>query len=380
MGGGFGFVVFVAGFRAAAVAGGHGDEALDEGFFRGTGFGGGRGIEAQRGGRHAEDVLARGDADVGGGGHAGTQAEVVVADIEIGFVGHDVLRDGGAIGHDGNNGAVSAIRPGIDGEGGLLAFLDATDVGLGDGDFQNHALQLLGDDEQLRRGETGGDGLTGLDASLEHDAVDGRFDDGAAEIVLVDAHLGLGSADSGLCVEQIGLRTLGGGDGGVDDGFGGHFAAADALKLLLACEQRGAFLHRGLGERDTSLRGSHGGAIALGLLQKLAGVELGKLLAFGDAVIDVSIHFERDAGKLAADGDFVRRLQITRGGDAEENIATRERLRDIERHLLLGLFDAAAPIPSAQAERDDDEAEDGVALEVSLGSAGLDGFSEIGRG
>ena len=61
MGGGFGFVVFVAGFGAAAVAGGHGDKALDEGFLRGAGFGGGRGIEAQRGGRHAEDVLARGD-------------------------------------------------------------------------------------------------------------------------------------------------------------------------------------------------------------------------------------------------------------------------------------------------------------------------------
>ncbi len=364
MGGGFGFVVFVAGFGAAAVAGGHGDQALDEGFFRGAGFGGSCGIEAQRGGGHAEDVLARGDADVGGGGHAGAEAEVVVADIEISFVGHNVLRHGGAVGHDGYDGAVGAIRPGIDGEAGLLTFLDSTDVGLGDGDFQNHALQFLGDDEQLRRGEAGGDGLAGLDAAREHDAVDGRFDDGAAEIVLVDAHLGLGGADSSLGVEQIGLRTLGGGDGGVDDGFGGHFAAADALKLLLAGEQRGAFLHRGLGERDTRLRSSHGGAVALGLLQKLAGVELGELLTFGDAVIDVGIHFERDAGKLAADGDFVRRLQIARGGDGEENIAARERLGHIERHLLFGLFDAAAPKPSAQAERDDDEAADGVAFEV----------------
>jgi hypothetical protein len=116
------------------------------------------------------------------------------------------------------------------------------------------------------------------------------------------------------------------------------------------------------------------------LLQKLAGVELGELLAFGDAIVDVGIHFERDARKLAADGDFVRRLQIAGGGDAEEDIATRERVGHIERHLLFGLFDAAAPIPSAQAERDDDEAEDGVAFEVPLGSAGLDGFGEIGWG
>jgi hypothetical protein len=67
------------------------------------------------------------------------------------------------------------------------------------------------------------------------------------------------------------------------------------------------------------------------LLQKLAGVELGELLAFGDAIIDVGIHFERDAGQLAADGHLRDRLQRAVGRHGHGQRAARHRLRVVAR-------------------------------------------------
>ena len=68
--------------------------------------------EAQRGIGHQQHALALGGDDVGAGGHARAQAQVLVVDLEVGGVGHDVVGLGRAEGHPGDLGRVLARRVG----------------------------------------------------------------------------------------------------------------------------------------------------------------------------------------------------------------------------------------------------------------------------
>jgi hypothetical protein len=103
-------------------------------------------------------------------------------------------------------------------EAGLLAFRDPADVGLADVGVHLHLRQVLGDHEEGRRLEAGGDGLTGIDVAGHHDAVDRGIDRGIAEIEfdrgqrghrlihlrLRDLDLGLGVAE--VCGGQVEIR------------------------------------------------------------------------------------------------------------------------------------------------------------------------------
>ena len=79
---------------------------------------------------------------------------------------------------------------GIDGEAGALALADLGDVGLVDADLELHRAEILGDGEQDRRLEGGGDGLAGIDLAREHHAGDRRIDGRLGEIGLRRGELG----------------------------------------------------------------------------------------------------------------------------------------------------------------------------------------------
>jgi len=107
-------------------------EILHEGALRlATGGGSGLrglGVETQGGIRNEEGVIGLGHGDLGGGGHAGTKAEVVIGNGQLGGVGDDVVRDGGAELHLLHRGLEIPAGPGIDGEGGFLTLLQAADA------------------------------------------------------------------------------------------------------------------------------------------------------------------------------------------------------------------------------------------------------------
>ncbi len=102
---------------------------------------------------------------------------------------------------------------GGDGEGDVLAGLDAADIALVDAGPDLDAAQVLGDAEQLGRLEAGGDGLADIDAALDDDAVDRCPDLGAVEIDLHLLHRRLALGDLGLRRGDLRLADLEGGAG-----------------------------------------------------------------------------------------------------------------------------------------------------------------------
>lgn len=163
--------------------------------------------------------------------------------------------------------------------------------------------------------------------------------------------LRLCGGDCGLGGGEIRAGALRGGVGAVDDRAGGHLAAAEALELDLTREEGLGLGDGGLGEDYIGLRGFDGGAIALGLLGELGGVQLDEGLAFGDAVIDVGEDFKRDAGELAADGDGIGGLEIAGGGDGEADVSAHEGLGDVGGQGIAGLLNGGIPEPSTDAEK-----------------------------
>ena len=93
---------------------------------------------------------------------------------------------------------------GLHGEAHLLAFDDRADVALTHRGQDLHPRQVVGDEEELRRRQAGGDGLPHVDVALDDDAVDGRVDLGVPEVAL-----GAIERDAGR--GQVGLRHLVGG-------------------------------------------------------------------------------------------------------------------------------------------------------------------------
>jgi len=248
-------------------------------------------------------------------------------------------------------GRVSAVRPGIHGKAGALLPGDPSNVGLGDGHFQDHPLQLFGEDKELGSGKTGGDGLAGLDAAGEDDAINGRFYHCFFQIIFIDAELGFRRAGIRLGTEEIRLRAGSPGDGGIQFGRGGHAPSADPVELLLAEKGGLTFSEGRLGLTGFCHRGSHGGAAAGRQLGQLAGVQPGECLAFGDAVIDVRIDFQGDAGEFTADRDFIGRLQGSGGSDDEVNVPPVEDRGDVSRSGIAGRLGAAPPEPPTPAGR-----------------------------
>jgi hypothetical protein len=99
----------------------------------------------------------------------------------------------------------------------MLAGTDPADIRLVDVGVDLHLGQVGGDDEERRRLHARGDRLADVDAALNDDAVDRRFDHGVREVdlVLVDRRLrladgGLGLRHGGLLRLQTGLRRVDG--------------------------------------------------------------------------------------------------------------------------------------------------------------------------
>ena len=197
-----------------------------------------RRTEAQGGVRHPQDVAALVGDDLQVGGHAGQEGHVAVVDADHRRVGDDVL-DRLRAEPDGAHGAgEGAVRIGVDREAHALACLEPPDIGLVDIGVDVDLAQVLGDGEQRRRVEGGGDGLAEVDLALHDDAVDRRADIRALEIDLDVPELGLALQDHGLGGFQV---RLGEGDVGVEP------------------------LQLGAGGGDLRLGGGEGGLLHLGL-------------------------------------------------------------------------------------------------------------------
>ena len=134
---------------------------------------------------------------------------------------------------------------------------------------------------------------TSIDAG-EHDAIDGRADDGFFEVALEGADLGLGAGDGGLGAFEIRLGAGNGGARGFHGGARRGLAAAELVEFLLAGAARPWLSSQGgLGLADPGLGGEQRGAAALGLLVELGGVELGEWLAFFHRVVGVDVDLLR---------------------------------------------------------------------------------------
>ena len=128
----------------------------------------------------------------------------------------------------------------LHGEAHRLAVADLADVAFVDIRLDLHLCQVAGDHEQGRRVQAGGDGLAGLDAALDHRAVDRRADHRVGQV--------------GLRPGQTGLGRSQGGPGRIDPGadrqelLGGEEALVEqrpvAAVLVLGLGQGGAGLGR----------------------------------------------------------------------------------------------------------------------------------------
>ena len=150
----------------------------------GPGPGEAAGRIAQRLVRHAEHVVSLIDDDLRRGGHARHQRQIAVVDADHGIIGDDVLHRLRRLADLGHGSLEDPLRVGIDGEGGLVAFLHAADVALADIGVDLHLLEVGGDQEQRRRLQAGRDGLALRHVAGDDRAVDRRDDIGVAEIEL----------------------------------------------------------------------------------------------------------------------------------------------------------------------------------------------------
>ncbi len=217
-------------------------------------------------------------------------------------------------------------RIGVDGEGRPLALADLADIGLVDADLELHRGKILGDGEQHRRLERGGDGLAGIDLAREHHAGHRRIDGRLGKIGLRRGQLRAGLADLRLRRAHAGDRALVLGARRIELGPRRHPAVGQAEHLLLPGEVGAGLRRRGLGGGDLRLRGGEPG---LGLDDRVLQprrVEPGERLALRDAVIIVDEHLGDEAGLLGADLDLVGRLQIAGRGDGDGEAAAAHRL------------------------------------------------------
>ena len=137
------------------------------------------GPEAQRRGRDAQHVARR----------LRTTTETVavipgmqplarVVDADDRVVGDDVLHGGRAAAAPARPCPRTRVGEGVHAERDLLARAHAPDVGLVDGGVDLHLRQVVRDHEQDRRLERRGHRLAHVHVARDHDAVDGRRDDG----------------------------------------------------------------------------------------------------------------------------------------------------------------------------------------------------------
>src|SRR5213075_2925158 len=143
------------------------------------------------------------------GGHARFELRFTITDLDDGFVGDDILFVGGRVAHLQDLAAEGLLRKCVHSELYVLTGLDPADVGLGDAGLDAHPGQIIGNEEQRRGAEAGGDRLTHVDVSGDDNAADGRIngatgqiDSGSFQIGFVYFHgrLGLVQVRHGLVI------------------------------------------------------------------------------------------------------------------------------------------------------------------------------------
>src|SRR5574344_1632758 len=204
-------------------------------------------------------------------------------------------------------------------------------------------------------------------------------DAGLGEVAFIHGDKGLGLLDGGLRAGAGGASAGSGGDGGIHVGLGGHLAAADALKLLLACKGSLSLGDGGLGLLHGSLGGGDGGAVVADLLLEFAGIEAGEWLSLGHAVVSIDKNLQGGAGELAADGDLVGRLQIAGGRDGEGDVAAGDGGGDVGGGTAGGVGTTAATVGDAKHEHTGGKGEVEFAARVQAGGTGAHDGVEVGR-
>jgi hypothetical protein len=256
--------------------------------------------EAQRSVRHAQRgfFLSRYDRDVCG--HAGLEFEITIVHRDDHVIGDDVLDADGGIPHLCDSPFEELFGIGVHAEVRLLAFGHAADIGLADVGVDLHLGQVLGDDEQSRRLETGGDRLADIHVARHDNAVHRRIDCRIAEIQFGRGQgcpgliqLRLHHFDIGIGIAVIGLGEI---EIGLSDKClppeRGH---AVALALALC---RHVF-----GFRQVSCSTFHGSpGLAHSGLERLL-VDLGQDLSLRDDRVEIRKELRDLSRDLAADLD-----------------------------------------------------------------------------
>ena len=292
-----------------------------------------RRLEPQGGVGHAQHVVDGRDLDGDVGRHAGAQLAVRVRHRDDHRVGDDVLGDGGVQAHLRDLAAELLVGIGVDVEARHLADLDLPDVRLVDVGLHLHLGQVLGDGEQGRRREGGGDRLADVVLAGHHLAVDRRVDLGVAQV-------GLRLVQGRLRQRERGARAVVGRLGGVEVGLRDQPGVGQPL-LAAVGDLVVGHVHLGLG---------HVGLLLLHLLEERRRVELGQELPLLHLAVEVGVELGNDAGDLAAD------LHRDDGGDRARGAHRHGDVAAVDRLGAVGL--AAVALAAPQEKQPDQHRHD----------------------
>ena len=333
---------------------------------------------AQRRIRHGEHAGRFGDGDVGDRGHAGQELGVGVLDRKHGGVAYQPVFFGRGVAHLGDGRGEDHAVIGFDGEGGVVALGNLADVGFGDRGEELHLGQVLGDGEQGRRRERGGDDLAGFGGDVEHHAVDRREDDRLVELGRLGIVIGLGEVEIGVGHEIGRIGALPGGVGGLVDRVDDQPAVIEAR---LGVERVFGLFERGLGREHLGRGGGEVGALHRQLGFELGGVEAGEGLALGDRVVEVHEHLGEGARQFRRDVDHALRLDRAGGGYGDGEVAAGDSVGAVARLSFGGREAGAESDPAGEPRGRDQNRERGPAPPVTFprtyGERGLDFGSAV---
>src|SRR5713101_5521026 len=132
--------------------------------------------------RNPEDIVAPGCNDVHVRCHARLQQKFGIRYVDYNVIGHDILNSDRRLTDLLNHALQLSVRERIHLERRDLALMNSSDVGLADVAVHLHLGEILRYQKKRRGLEASGDGLSDINISRDHGAVNRRFDIGVVKI------------------------------------------------------------------------------------------------------------------------------------------------------------------------------------------------------
>ena len=199
----------------------------------------------------------------------------------------------------------------------------------------------------------GGDGLPRIDVAVEDDAVNGRIDGSALQVVLRRDKAVPGLVDLGLGVVDLCLGRQVGGVIGIPVVLRRQRSLGIGTQQLVAFDRRLAAEEVRLRVLQRRFRGRQRGIRPVHRALVLRGIHLREQLPLFDGVVVVDQDLFDGAGDLGPDLDLLERFKVARRRDGDIELAGSDRLR----HEAVGLF-AVARLPEEISPRSGGDGEE----------------------